>query len=148
MTALSLRNRSTSTPERPRSRRSSFEILDAVVKVLQENPQITKIRIEGHTDDRGADEMNLKLSQGRADAVLKYMTENGVAEGRLKRLVTAKHDPSATMTPLKVGRTIDASSSLFSKCASTNAHRVSHKGRRYGGLLFDHHRVRPRRIRG
>lgn len=65
-------------------KKSSFEILDAVVKVMQENQQIVKIRIEGHTDDRGADDFNLKLSQGRADAVMKYMIDHGIAEGRLE----------------------------------------------------------------
>lgn len=65
-------------------KKESFEILDAVVKVMQENQQIIKVRIEGHTDDRGAEQMNLELSQGRAEAVLKYLTDAGVAEGRLE----------------------------------------------------------------
>ncbi len=64
--------------------KKSFDILEAVVKVMLENPQIVKIRIEGHTDDRGADEMNLKLSQGRVESVLKFMTDHGVAENRLE----------------------------------------------------------------
>lgn len=65
-------------------KRESYDILDAVVKVLNENQQIVKIRIEGHTDDRGSDEYNLKLSDERAASVMKYLTDKGVAEGRLE----------------------------------------------------------------
>ncbi len=64
-------------------KRQSYEILDAVVKVLNENAQILKIRIEGHTDDRGSDDHNLKLSDDRAASVMKYLTDNGVAASRL-----------------------------------------------------------------
>ena len=65
-------------------KRESFEILDAVVKVMNENPQIIKIRVEGHTDSRGSDEMNLELSDDRAASVMDYLTSNGVAAGRLE----------------------------------------------------------------
>jgi outer membrane protein OmpA-like peptidoglycan-associated protein len=45
-----------------------------------------KIEIGGHTDDVGADEANLKLSQERANSVKSYLLENGISEQR----VTAK----------------------------------------------------------
>jgi outer membrane protein OmpA-like peptidoglycan-associated protein len=64
-------------------KKESYDILDAVVKVMSENPQIVKVRIEGHTDSRGGAEMNLTLSQGRAEAVQRYMTDRGIAENRL-----------------------------------------------------------------
>nr|WP_283808746.1 OmpA family protein [Microvenator marinus] len=67
-------------------KKQSFEILDAVIKVMKENPQIVKVRIEGHTDNRGGEQMNLELSQGRAESVLKYMTDNGIAENRLEAI--------------------------------------------------------------
>lgn len=65
-------------------RKKSYDILDAVVEVMKENPQILKIRVEGHTDSRGSDEMNLDLSDRRAAAVMTYLTDKGVAEGRLE----------------------------------------------------------------
>ncbi len=48
---------------------SSQGILDAIADILRECPD-TSFVIEGHTDSQGRDEMNLSLSQQRADAVL------------------------------------------------------------------------------
>jgi outer membrane protein OmpA-like peptidoglycan-associated protein len=65
-------------------RTESYEILDNVAIVLNENAQIVKIRIEGHTDDRGSDTYNLDLSQRRAESVRAYLIEKGgVSERRL-----------------------------------------------------------------
>jgi OOP family OmpA-OmpF porin len=71
-------NKSTIRPE-------SFPILDAVVEVLRDNPNIT-LEIQGHTDSVGGAAYNLKLSQSRADSVRKYLTGHGVDSGRLKSL--------------------------------------------------------------
>ncbi len=62
----------------------SYAILDAVVAVMKENPQIEKIRVEGHTDDRGAEEMNLKLSDDRSKSVRQYLIDNGVSATRIE----------------------------------------------------------------
>lgn len=60
------------------------EILQTVADVLKENTQITKLRIEGHTDDQGGKEHNQKLSQDRADAVINWLsTKGGVDKARL-----------------------------------------------------------------
>ncbi|MBX3231617.1 MAG: OmpA family protein [Labilithrix sp.] len=60
------------------------EILQTVADVLKENTQITKLHIEGHTDADGGHDHNQKLSQDRADAVAKWLTEKGgVDKGRL-----------------------------------------------------------------
>lgn len=48
---------------------SSQGVLDAIADILRECPD-TAFEIEGHTDSQGRDEMNLSLSQQRADAVL------------------------------------------------------------------------------
>ena len=65
-------------------KRQSYDILNAVVEVMNANPQILKIRIEGHTDSRGAEDYNLQLSDDRAASVMKYLTDNGVAANRLE----------------------------------------------------------------
>lgn len=61
----------------------SFNLLDEVVSVLAENPQVKKISIEGHTDDVGSDDANRSLSQSRAESVRKYLIDNGVGTDRL-----------------------------------------------------------------
>src|SRR5687767_9712217 len=51
----------------------SFPVLDDVVRVLKENPQIKEVDVEGHTDSTGTAEINRKLSQGRAESCVKYI---------------------------------------------------------------------------
>ena len=58
----------------------SFPLLDTVATVLKQNPQITTIRVEGHTDDVGNDEDNLQLSKERAASVMTYLTTQGGLE--------------------------------------------------------------------
>lgn len=64
-------------------KKSSYAILDNVVKVMMENPEY-KLSIEGHTDNQGDDAKNLDLSQRRANAVMKYLTDKGVDAKRLR----------------------------------------------------------------
>ncbi|MGO8998216.1 MAG: OmpA family protein [Polyangiaceae bacterium] len=62
--------------------KDSWPILDAVAQVLRENPAM-RIEIQGHTDNVGNGDYNLKLSQSRADAVKKYLTSHGIPGDRL-----------------------------------------------------------------
>jgi len=62
--------------------RKSFKVLDAAALVLKNHPEM-RIEIEGHTDDRGSDAFNLKLSEGRAASVKKYFIKKGVPAERL-----------------------------------------------------------------
>jgi OOP family OmpA-OmpF porin len=52
----------------------SHSLLDEVASVIKENPQIKKIRVEGHASSEGSDDYNLKLSDKRATSVMKYLT--------------------------------------------------------------------------
>ncbi len=61
----------------------SYDLVDEIARVINENPQILRIRIEGHTDAVGNDLSNLRLSQSRAEAVEKYLIAKGVDGGRL-----------------------------------------------------------------
>lgn len=61
----------------------SYQLLDVIAQVLTEHPELLKISIEGHTDSDGDDKMNKELSQERAEAVVAYLVEKGVDEGRL-----------------------------------------------------------------
>jgi outer membrane protein OmpA-like peptidoglycan-associated protein len=61
----------------------SYPIVDEVVRLLKVNPDIRHLAIEGHTDNRGSDQLNEKLSNDRANAVMKYIVEHGIDAGRL-----------------------------------------------------------------
>jgi OmpA-OmpF porin, OOP family len=61
----------------------SFPILDEVVQVMIERPSI-RLAVYGHTDNRGSAAFNLKLSQQRAQSVVNYLSEKGVALERLE----------------------------------------------------------------
>lgn len=63
-------------------RPESFPELDLVVEFMRENPTLV-IEIQGHTDDRGSDEHNMTLSDDRANAVMSYLVQKGVSEGRM-----------------------------------------------------------------
>jgi outer membrane protein OmpA-like peptidoglycan-associated protein len=60
----------------------SFEILNAVVQILKDNPQV-KLEVQGHTDNKGRPEYNKKLSDRRAAAVVKYLVGHGIEASRL-----------------------------------------------------------------
>ena len=62
----------------------SFPLLDRIVETLKTYPDITRIRIEGHTDSRGSDTYNQDLSQRRVDAVRDYLIGKGTAPTRLE----------------------------------------------------------------
>lgn len=61
----------------------SHDLLNEIVSVIQANPDITKIAIEGHTSSEGGEDFNRDLSKRRAASVLKYLTDKGVDAGRL-----------------------------------------------------------------
>lgn len=61
---------------------ASHALLDEVVEVMVDAPEI-RIAVHGHTDSRGSLELNRGLSQARAEAVVKYLTDAGVALERL-----------------------------------------------------------------
>jgi outer membrane protein OmpA-like peptidoglycan-associated protein len=60
------------------------KLLDQVADVLKNHPEITRLQIQGHTDDRGEADYNLALSQRRAAAVRDYLVEKGIAKERLE----------------------------------------------------------------
>ena len=60
----------------------SFTLLNTVEQVLRDYPEIS-LEVQGHTDDRGSDRHNLRLSQQRADAVKDYLLRQGIDGTRL-----------------------------------------------------------------
>jgi outer membrane protein OmpA-like peptidoglycan-associated protein len=64
---------------------SSRRILDRVVEMLKDYPQIHKVRIEGYTDHRASARYNQRLSKRRVDAVVDYLKAKGVKLERVER---------------------------------------------------------------
>ena len=62
---------------------SSLAPLDSLIQILNSCPDCM-IVIEGHTDDVGADNYNLKLSENRAKSIFDYMTNEGVDPKRME----------------------------------------------------------------
>lgn len=60
----------------------STESLDRLVKLLEENPNVT-IELSSHCDYRGNDQYNMALSQRRAESVVNYLIAHGIKADRL-----------------------------------------------------------------
>ena len=73
-------------------RPESTEALDQLVKLLEENPNVT-IELSAHTDYRGSAEYNKRLSQRRSESVIKYLIEHGIASDRLTPVGYGKEKP-------------------------------------------------------
>jgi len=71
----------------------SFSLLDEIAAVVSANPQLKKIRIEGHTDSDGGDLYNLKLSQSRAESVRAALVERGIDADRLLAVGFGEQQP-------------------------------------------------------
>ena len=60
----------------------SFEALNKLAKMLQETPTVS-VEISGHTDSKGDDKYNKKLSEARAKSVVEYLVSQGIDKSRL-----------------------------------------------------------------
>jgi outer membrane protein OmpA-like peptidoglycan-associated protein len=67
--------------------------LAAVARALKEDKR--SIAVVGHTDSRGSDEANMKLSQSRAEAVRSYLTTQGIDPGRVAAQGAGETQPIA-----------------------------------------------------
>src|SRR5207237_8794726 len=61
----------------------SLPLLQQVVQLLRDSPEIHKVRIDGHTDGRGKPAYNRRLSKIRADTILRYLVAAGIDSSRL-----------------------------------------------------------------
>lgn len=70
----------------------SMNALDSLVLMLNENPNIT-IELSAHTDYRGAEAYNKTLSQKRAESVVRYLIDHGIAADRLTAVGYGEEKP-------------------------------------------------------
>ena len=73
-------------------RPESAEALDQLVALLNENPNVT-IELSAHTDYRGSAEYNKRLSQRRAESVVNYLKDHGIAPDRMTPVGYGKERP-------------------------------------------------------
>ena len=70
-------------------------VLDQLKLFLDQNPQVTKLRIEGHTDNVGNDADNQTLSGQRALTIKNYLAEKGIKRERLLAVGFGESKPIA-----------------------------------------------------
>jgi len=75
--------------------KKSFFLLDQVTTIVRTHQEIAKVRVEGHTDDQGADDTNMTLSQERAAAVRQYLVDKGIDAARLEAVGYGETRPAA-----------------------------------------------------
>ena len=78
-------------------------IIDQFANFLKEGI-VSQIQISGHTDNKGSDELNERLSQQRAESVVKYLVGKGVASHKIKGLGYGES------RPLDTNQTVDGRS--------------------------------------
>lgn len=77
-----------------RLRPESTPTLQDLLRTLQQNAGL-RLRVEGHTDNTGAADANQRLSQQRAEAVVAWLTGEGVAASRLESVGMGPDQPVA-----------------------------------------------------
>ena len=75
----------------------SFDLLNEVAQVINDNPRIKVIEIQGHTSTEGSEAHNQQLSEARAEAVRGYLLERGVTP---ERLTSKGYGESTLLVPL------------------------------------------------
>jgi OOP family OmpA-OmpF porin len=74
-------------------KKESGSLLSEVAKVMNDHPEIKRVTVEGHTDSVGSSQLNKVLSQQRAEAVVKWLVDHGVAKERLSAQGMGKENP-------------------------------------------------------
>ncbi|WP_295126939.1 OmpA family protein [uncultured Chitinophaga sp.] len=78
-------------------REQSLVVLDTLYSIMVDNPAIT-IELSAHTDSKGTDAYNLKLSEARAQACVNYLISKGIARARLESKGYGESKPIAPNT--------------------------------------------------
>jgi peptidoglycan-associated lipoprotein len=76
---------------------NSADSLNFLLEILRNNPKF-KIQLEAHTDFRGKDDYNLKLSEGRAKTCVDYLISKGIAADRMVPVGMGEKQPRTLTT--------------------------------------------------
>jgi Outer membrane protein and related peptidoglycan-associated (lipo)proteins len=80
----------------------SKEALDELVLLMEDNPHIT-IELSSHADRKGSETYNINLSQWRAQSVIDYLIDAGIATDRLTAMGYGKNKPYVVTKKLAIG---------------------------------------------
>jgi len=73
----------------------SEKVLKTLLAFANDHPEVTRLRVEGHTDDKGDEQKNQDLSARRALAVCNWLVDNGVSHLRLLAVGFGESKPIA-----------------------------------------------------
>ena len=80
------------TPDASSIHSRSFPLMEDIIRVLDENPEL-QVRVEGHTAAVGDEDENRQGSLNRADVVMNYLIAHGIEPGRLEARGIGGGDP-------------------------------------------------------
>jgi len=69
------------------------KVLTELLDWLKQNPDISRIRLEGHTDNRASEEFNQGLSERRAIAVANWLVDHGLDDNRILAVAFGESRP-------------------------------------------------------
>lgn len=84
---------------------SSEAVLHAVLSILDTSDDVARVRIEGHTDDRGRDDANIRLSRARAASVRRWLEAHGIPAEQMEAWGCGELHPLATGTSTRARQT-------------------------------------------
>jgi peptidoglycan-associated lipoprotein len=82
------------------SKEAQAKLMEFAERLKGENKNVY-LEIQGHTDSSGGPEMNLKLGEGRAEAVRRFLSKQGIALNRMSTISYGEEDPVSKNTSRK-----------------------------------------------
>jgi len=80
--------------DRSAIRGDQLTVLERNLAWIQQN-RTTRVRIEGHCDERGTEEYNFALGDRRADSIREWLIQGGVDPGRIQTVTKGELEPAA-----------------------------------------------------
>ncbi len=90
---------------------SFYPSLEKIATVIRDNEQ-TAVEIVGHTDSRGSEAYNQRLSEKRAEAVAEYLIQQGVSPSRITTSGRGESEPRGTNST-EAGRQLNRRVEIF-----------------------------------
>jgi OOP family OmpA-OmpF porin len=112
----------------------SEKVLEALLAFLQTRPDVTRVRIEGHTDSNASDEYNQELSARRSLAVCNWLVDRGIDH---LRLIPVGFGESKPIAPNDIERGRAENRRTEFHVAEVNGRPFGEKDETNGGLVLE-----------